>query len=47
MSFDIIGQYSEKNKRYFHSLIIKEEDTKEDSFSEKVVEDKIDKGNEE
>ena len=47
VSFDIIGQYSEKNKRYFHSLIIKEEDTKEDSFSEKVVEDKIDKGNEE
>ena len=47
VSFDIIGQYSEKNRRYFHSLIIKEEDTKEDSFSEKVVEDKIDKGNEE
>ena len=47
VSFDIIGQYSEKNKRYFHSLIIKEEDTKEDSFSEKVVEDKIDKENEE
>ena len=37
MSFDIIGQYSEKNRRYFHSLIIKEEDTKEDSFSEKVL----------
>ena len=47
VSFDIIGKYSEKNKRYFHSLIIKEEDTKEDSFSEKVVEDKIDKENEE
>ena len=37
VSFDIIGRYSEKNKRYFHSLIIKEEDTKEDSFSEKVL----------
>ena len=37
VSFDIIGQYSEKNRRYFHSLIIKEEDTKEDSFSEKVL----------
>ena len=36
VSFDIIGQYSEKNRRYFHSLIIKEEDT-EDSFSEKVL----------
>ena len=47
VSFDIIGRYSEKNKRYFHSLIIKEEDTKEDSFSEKVVEDKIDEENEE
>ena len=31
VSFDIIGQYSEKNRRYFHSLIIKEEDTKEDN----------------
>ena len=47
VSFDIIGQYSEKDKTYFHSLIIKEEDTKEDSFSEKVVEDKIDEENEE
>ena len=47
VSFDIIGQYSEKNRRYFHSLIIKEEDTKEDSFSEKVVEDKIGEENEE
>ena len=47
VSFDIIGRYSEKNKRYFHSLIIKEEDTKEDSFSEKVVEDKIGEENEE
>ena len=37
VSFDIIGQYSEKDKTYFHSLIIKEEDTKEDSFSEKVL----------
>jgi len=32
VSFDIIGQYSEKNRRYFHSLIIKEEDTKETYF---------------
>ena len=47
VSFDIIGQYSEKDKTYFHSLIIKEEDTKEDSFSEKVVEDKIGEENEE
>ena len=46
VSLDIIGQYSEKNKRYFHSLIIKEEDN-EDSFSEKVVEDKIGEENEE
>ena len=47
VSFDIVGQYSEKNRRYFHSLIIKEGDTKEDSFSEKVVEDKIGEENEE
>ena len=47
VSFDIIGQYSEKNRQYFHSLIIKEEDTKEDSFSEKVVGDKIGEENEE
>ena len=47
VSFNIIGRYSEKNRRYFHSLIIKEEDTKEDSFSEKVVEDKIGGENEE
>jgi len=47
VSFDIIGQYSEKDKTYFHSLIIKEKDTKEDSFSEKVVEDKIGEENEE
>ena len=47
VSLDINGEYSEIDKTYFHSLIIKEEDTKEDSFSEKVVEDKIGEENEE
>ena len=45
VSFDIIGQYSEKNKRYFHSIIIGE--NTEIDFAEKVVEEEIDKENEE
>ena len=45
VSFDIIGRYSEKNKRYFHSIIIGE--NTEIDFAEKVVEEKIDKENEE
>ena len=45
VSFDIIGQYSEKNRRYFHSIIIGE--NTEIDFAEKVVEEKIDKENEE
>ena len=45
VSFDIIGQYSEKNRRYFHSIIIGE--NTEIDFAEKVVEEEIGKGNEE
>ena len=45
VSFDIIGRYSEKNRRYFHSIIIGE--NTEIDFAEKVVEEKIDKENEE
>ena len=45
VSFDIIGQYSEKNRRYFHSIIIGE--NTEIDFAEKVVEEEIDKENEE
>ena len=45
VSFDIIGQYSEKNRRYFHSIIIGE--NTEIDFAEKVVEEKIDEENEE
>ena len=46
VSLDINGQYSERNKTYFHSVVIKEA-TKETNFSEKVVEEEIDKDNEE
>ena len=42
MSFDIRGEYSEKDKTYFHTIIIKE-DTKKNNFSEKVVEERGDK----
>ena len=45
VSFDIIGQYSEKNRRYFHSIIIGK--NTEIDFAEKVVEEEIDKENEE
>ena len=38
VSFDIRGEYSEKDKTYFHTIIIKE-DTKKNNFSEKVVEE--------
>ena len=41
VSFDIIGQYSERDKTYFHTIIIKEA-TKEINFSEKVVEERLD-----
>ena len=40
VSFDIIGQYSEKDKTYFHSIIIGE--NTEIDFSEKVVEERPD-----
>ena len=46
VSFDIIGQYSEGDKTYFHTVVI-EEDGKEIDFAEKVVEEEIGKGNEE
>ena len=46
VSFDIRGEYSENDKTYFHSIVIKEA-TKEINFSEKVVEEEIDKENEE
>ena len=39
VSFDIRGEYSENDKTYFHSIVIKEA-TKEINFSEKVVEEK-------
>ena len=39
VSLDIIGRYREKNKTYFHSVVI-EEETTELYFSEKVVEEK-------
>ena len=42
VSFDIRGEYSEKDKTYFHTIIIKE-DTKKNNFSEKVVEERGDK----
>ena len=45
VSFDIIGQYSEGDKTYFHTVVI-EEDAKEIDFAEKVVEEEIGKGNE-
>ena len=45
VSFDIIGQYSEIDKTYFHSIIIGE--NTEIDFAEKVVEEEIDKENEE
>ena len=41
VSLDINGQYSERDKTYFHSVVIKEA-TKEISFSEKVVEERPD-----
>ena len=46
VSFDINGEYSEIDKTYFHSIVIKES-TKEINFAEKVVEEEIDKENEE
>ena len=39
VSLDIRGQYSEKDKTYFHSVVI-EEETTELYFSEKIVEEK-------
>ena len=39
VSLDIRGQYSEKDKTYFHSVVI-EEETTELYFSEKVVEER-------
>ena len=39
VSFDIRGEYSENDKTYFHSIVIKEA-TKEINFSEKVVEER-------
>ena len=39
---DITGQYSERNKAYFHSVVI-EEDAPDFYFSEKVVEERGDK----
>ena len=38
VSFDIRGQYSEKYKTYFHTIIIKD-DTEKTDFSEKIVEE--------
>ena len=39
VSFDIRGQYSEKYKTYFHTIIIKD-DTEKTDFSEKIVEER-------
>ena len=38
VSFDIRGEYSEKDKTYFHTIIIKD-DTEKMDFSEKIVEE--------
>ncbi len=45
VSLDIIGRYKEENKTYFHTINIGE--NTEIDFSEKVVEEEIDKENEE
>ena len=45
VSLDIIGRYKEENKTYFHTIIIGK--NTEIDFSEKVVEEEIDKENEE
>ena len=42
VSFDIRGEYSEKDKTYFHTIIIKD-DTEKTNFSEKIVEEPGDK----
>ena len=42
VSFDIRGEYSEKDKTYFHTIIIKD-DTEKTDFSEKIVEERGDK----
>ena len=42
VSFDIRGEYSEKDKTYFHTIIIKD-DTEKTDFSEKVAEERGDK----
>ena len=39
VSFDIRGEYSEKDKTYFHTIIIKD-DTGKTDFSEKIVEER-------
>ena len=39
VSFDIRGEYSEKDKTYFHTIIIKDDNEKTD-FSEKIVEER-------
>ena len=39
VSSDIIGQYRERNKTYFHTIIIKD-DTGKTDFSEKIVEER-------
>ena len=39
VSFDIIGQYSEGDKTYFHTVVI-EENTQKIDFSEKIVEER-------
>ena len=46
VSLDIRGRYSERDKTYFHSVVITE-DRKELYFGEKIVEEEIDKENEE
>ena len=46
VSLDIIGRNKEENKVYFHTVVI-EENTQKIDFSEKVVEEEIDKENEE
>ena len=46
VSLDIRGRYSERDKTYFHSVVITE-DRKELYFGEKIVEEEIGRGNEE
>ena len=46
LTLNVKGQYSEKNKIYFHTIMIKDK-TKKIDFHEKIVEERKDIRNEE